>query len=73
MKETHYVCDYIMNGGDKEEFLAKFDECACRGLRPGRDLLTDRHGQPDHHAQGGDGGDREALGVDDDEEVRPAN
>ena len=25
MKEAQYVCDYILNGGDKAEFMAKFE------------------------------------------------
>ena len=39
MKETHYVCDYIMNGGNREEFLAKFTNAMSEGFDPDRDLL----------------------------------
>jgi len=38
MAEAEYVCDYILNGGDKQEFMAKF-HCACSaGFDPDRDL-----------------------------------
>ena len=34
-----YICDYILNGGDREEFYAKFDARAMsRGFDPDRDL-----------------------------------
>jgi 4-hydroxy-3-methylbut-2-enyl diphosphate reductase len=44
MKETHYVCDYIMNEGggnnnNREEFLAKFTNAMSEGFDPDRDLL----------------------------------
>ncbi len=36
---ARYVCDYILNGGDREEFFAKFDPRAMsRGFDPDRDL-----------------------------------
>ncbi|MBC6473093.1 MAG: 4-hydroxy-3-methylbut-2-enyl diphosphate reductase [Hormoscilla sp. GM102CHS1] len=38
MAEAEYVCDYILNGGDKQEFMAKF-HCACSaGFDPDQDL-----------------------------------
>jgi len=36
---VRYVCDYILNGGDREEFFAKFDPRAVScGFDPDRDL-----------------------------------
>ena len=32
--ETDYVCDYIVNGGNKEEFLAKFKGAYSNGFDP---------------------------------------
>ncbi len=34
LDETDYVCDYIKNGGDKEEFLKKFDQACSPGFDP---------------------------------------
>ena len=66
LAETDYVCDYILNGGDKAEFLEKFKGAYSAGFDPDVHLQADRRGQPDHHAarrdrgsaappQGGDG------------------
>lgn len=38
MKEAQYVCDYILNGGDREEFLAKFKNAYSAGFDPDTDL-----------------------------------
>src|SRR6185295_3748608 len=34
LAETDYVCDYILNGGNKEEFLAKFKGAYSAGFDP---------------------------------------
>ncbi len=34
LAETDYVCSYILNGGDKEEFLAKFKGAYSAGFDP---------------------------------------
>jgi 4-hydroxy-3-methylbut-2-enyl diphosphate reductase len=34
LAETDYVCDYILRGGDKHEFLAKFDGAYSAGFDP---------------------------------------
>jgi 4-hydroxy-3-methylbut-2-en-1-yl diphosphate reductase len=34
LAETDYVCDYIVNGGNKEEFLAKFKGAYSEGFDP---------------------------------------
>ena len=39
MKETQYVCDYIMEGGSKEEFMAKFENAMSDGFNPETDLV----------------------------------
>jgi hypothetical protein len=33
-----YVCEYILKGGDKEEFLAKFKKAVSKGFDPEKDL-----------------------------------
>lgn len=38
LEEAEYVCDYILNGGDKYEFLAKFKNAYSDGFDPDRDL-----------------------------------
>lgn len=38
MKEAEYVTDYILNGGDKDEFMAKFSRACSAGFDPERDL-----------------------------------
>ena len=35
MKEAEYVCSYILNGGDKGEFLEKFKNATSKGFDPG--------------------------------------
>lgn len=37
-QEAKYVCDYIVNGGDKKEFLKKFDKKMSAHFDPDRDL-----------------------------------
>ena len=38
MKEAQYVCDYVLEGGDREEFLAKFKNAYSEGFDPDTDL-----------------------------------
>ncbi len=38
LAETDYVCDYIINGGNKEEFLTKFKGAYSDGFDPDEDL-----------------------------------
>ncbi|MGI0482532.1 4-hydroxy-3-methylbut-2-enyl diphosphate reductase [Geminocystis sp. CENA526] len=38
MAEAQYVANYILNGGDKEEFLAKFKNAYSEGFNPDTDL-----------------------------------
>ena len=38
-KEAEYVCDYIVNGGSKEEFLKKFEKCMSPAFDPDTDLV----------------------------------
>ncbi|MBC6478545.1 MAG: 4-hydroxy-3-methylbut-2-enyl diphosphate reductase [Hormoscilla sp. GM7CHS1pb] len=38
MAEAEYVCDYILNGGDKQELMAKFYRACSAGFDPDRDL-----------------------------------
>ncbi|PSC68040.1 4-hydroxy-3-methylbut-2-enyl diphosphate reductase [Micractinium conductrix] len=38
LAEAEYVCDYILNGGNREEFLAKFSNAMSPGFDPDRDL-----------------------------------
>lgn len=38
LAETDYVCDYIVHGGDKQEFLAKFKGAYSEGFDPDVDL-----------------------------------
>lgn len=39
MAQAEYVCNYILHGGDREEFLAKFSKSCSKGFDPDRDLL----------------------------------
>ncbi len=39
LKEAQYVCDYIMNGGNKEEFLDQFKNAHSEGFDPDQDLI----------------------------------
>jgi len=34
MKEAEYLCDYMLNGGDKEEFMNKFSKAMSEGFDP---------------------------------------
>jgi 4-hydroxy-3-methylbut-2-en-1-yl diphosphate reductase len=36
--QAEYVASYILNGGDKAEFMAKFDQACSAGFDPDRDL-----------------------------------
>jgi 4-hydroxy-3-methylbut-2-enyl diphosphate reductase len=38
LKEAEYVADYILNGGDKAEFMTKFGQACSAGFDPDRDL-----------------------------------
>ncbi|BAY08549.1 4-hydroxy-3-methylbut-2-enyl diphosphate reductase [Calothrix sp. NIES-2098] len=38
MKEAEYVSNYILNGGDREEFLQKFAKACSPGFDPDKDL-----------------------------------
>jgi hypothetical protein len=38
LKEAQYVCDYILHGGDRHEFLAKFQNAMSEGFDPEADL-----------------------------------
>ena len=40
LAETDYVCDYIRHGGDKQEFLAKFQNAHSPGFDPDLHLRT---------------------------------
>ena len=39
LDEARYVCDYILNGGDRDEFMAKFKHAHSEGFDPDRDLI----------------------------------
>jgi len=39
MKEAEYVCNYILHGGDKQEFLTKFKNAYSQGFDPDVDLV----------------------------------
>ncbi len=39
MDEARSVCDYIVNGGDRERFLQQFGHACSSGFDPDRDLL----------------------------------
>ena len=38
LKEAQYVCDYILKGGDRAAFLAKFKNATSEGFDPEKDL-----------------------------------
>ncbi|MBD2070591.1 4-hydroxy-3-methylbut-2-enyl diphosphate reductase [Leptolyngbya sp. FACHB-671] len=38
LAEAQYVCDYILNGGDRQEFMAKFSRACSVGFDPDKDL-----------------------------------
>ncbi|MGQ9872767.1 4-hydroxy-3-methylbut-2-enyl diphosphate reductase [Leptodesmis sp.] len=38
LREAEYVADYILNGGDRDEFMAKFQKACSAGFDPDRDL-----------------------------------
>ena len=40
LAEAEYVADYILNGGDRDEFLAKFANAYSTGFDPDRDLIN---------------------------------
>jgi 4-hydroxy-3-methylbut-2-enyl diphosphate reductase len=39
LQEAEYVCNYILNGGDREEFLTKFIHAYSPGFDPDTDLV----------------------------------
>eukprot|EP00195_Chlamydomonas_chlamydogama_P006493 CAMPEP_0202901764 /NCGR_PEP_ID=MMETSP1392-20130828/14551_1 /ASSEMBLY_ACC=CAM_ASM_000868 /TAXON_ID=225041 /ORGANISM="Chlamydomonas chlamydogama, Strain SAG 11-48b" /LENGTH=393 /DNA_ID=CAMNT_0049588375 /DNA_START=310 /DNA_END=1491 /DNA_ORIENTATION=- len=42
LKEAQYVCDYILNGGNKEEFMKMFSKAVSKGFDP--DTMLDKVG-----------------------------
>jgi 4-hydroxy-3-methylbut-2-enyl diphosphate reductase len=42
LKEAQYVCDYILHGGNKQEFLTKFSKAISKGFDP--DTMLERVG-----------------------------
>lgn len=40
LDEAKWVSDYILNGGTKEEFLAKFKKACSKGFDPDEDLIS---------------------------------
>ncbi len=38
MKEAEYVANYILNGGNRDEFMAKFSKACSAGFDPDKDL-----------------------------------
>ena len=38
LAEAQYVCNYILNGGDRDEFMTKFSRACSAGFNPDRDL-----------------------------------
>jgi 4-hydroxy-3-methylbut-2-enyl diphosphate reductase len=38
LKQAQYVCDYILNGGDRHEFMQLFSRACSEGFDPDRDL-----------------------------------
>ncbi|MCI3280755.1 4-hydroxy-3-methylbut-2-enyl diphosphate reductase [Synechococcus sp. PCC 6717] len=39
LEEARYVCDYILHGGDRDAFMAKFAKAASADFDPDRDLV----------------------------------
>lgn len=39
LQQAEYVCDYILNGGDRQEFLTKFTHAYSEGFNPDTDLI----------------------------------
>lgn len=42
LAEAEYVCDYILNGGDRAEFMSKFENAMSEGFEP--DTMLDKVG-----------------------------
>ncbi|MDJ1183507.1 4-hydroxy-3-methylbut-2-enyl diphosphate reductase [Roseofilum casamattae] len=40
LAEAQYACDYILQGGDRDEFLEKFSRACSQGFDPDRDLTA---------------------------------
>lgn len=38
LEQAQYVCNYILNGGDRDEFMAKFAKACSEGFDPDKDL-----------------------------------
>ena len=38
MEQAEYVCNYILNGGNRDEFMAKFNRTCSEGFNPEQDL-----------------------------------
>lgn len=39
LAQAQYVCDYILRGGDRDEFMAQFSNACSAGFDPDRDLI----------------------------------
>jgi 4-hydroxy-3-methylbut-2-en-1-yl diphosphate reductase len=39
LAQAQYVCNYILKGGDRDEFMAKFSNACSQGFDPDRDLV----------------------------------
>ncbi len=50
LAETDYVCNYIVNGGDKSGIPREIQRGLFGGLRSGPSSAGHRGGEPDHHA-----------------------
>jgi 4-hydroxy-3-methylbut-2-enyl diphosphate reductase len=53
LAETDYVCDYILNGGDKQAFPREIQGCVLGGFDPDLHLKAFGSGEPDHDACAG--------------------
>lgn len=38
LEQAEYVCDYILNGGNRDEFMARFSKACSTGFDPDQDL-----------------------------------
>ncbi len=51
LAQAQRVCDYILHGRDKTEFLAEFANAYSEGFDPDRDLVRLGGGESNHHAE----------------------
>ena len=70
LAETDYVCNYIVHGGNKQEFLEKFKGAYSAGLRSRPAFAGRRRGQPDHHVARRNRGSAAPLQGRDGEKIR---